>query len=144
MTLHALESRAILVVENYAEVRRFYETLLRLPVALEWGNGEGPGCIISLGPGRSVESIGPPPGGFPEDWKGFDRRAVMLGVGVADAAAALARLAALGVPVARELRDNPWGDRSFGIDDPAGVRVWVYEITDSNYAARLGIGPAGP
>jgi len=33
------------------------------------------------------------------------------------------QLKVAGVPIARSLVDNPWGDRSFGINDPEGVRL---------------------
>jgi uncharacterized glyoxalase superfamily protein PhnB len=33
------------------------------------------------------------------------------------------QLKVAGVPIARGLVDNPWGDRSFGINDPEGVRL---------------------
>lgn len=32
-----------------------------------------------------------------------------------------------GVEIAREIEDAPWGHRSFGIDDPDGLRIWFYQ-----------------
>jgi uncharacterized glyoxalase superfamily protein PhnB len=38
------------------------------------------------------------------------------------------RLSAAGVEIARGLEDAPWGHRAFGIDDPDGMRVWIYQL----------------
>ena len=46
---------------------------------------------------------------------------------------------AVGVTIVRKLKDNPWGDRSFAVRDPDGIRVWVYQITDPALAQNLGI-----
>ncbi|MBC8151951.1 MAG: glyoxalase, partial [Bacteroidetes bacterium] len=35
------------------------------------------------------------------------------------------RINALGVPIAIELRDEPWGDRHFAIADPNGIGIDV-------------------
>jgi hypothetical protein len=32
-----------------------------------------------------------------------------------------------GIPIVRGLEDAPWGHRSFGIDDPDGLRIWYYQ-----------------
>lgn len=46
---------------------------------------------------------------------------------VDDATAWRDRLAAEGVTIARDLKDVPWGLRSFGIDDPEGLRIWFQQ-----------------
>jgi len=38
-----------------------------------------------------------------------------------------AELMERGVTIARGLEDAPWGHRSFGIDDPDGLRIWYYQ-----------------
>ena len=37
------------------------------------------------------------------------------------------RLRSAGVPVERELQDNPWGDRSFAVNDPIGLSIYLYK-----------------
>jgi uncharacterized glyoxalase superfamily protein PhnB len=37
------------------------------------------------------------------------------------------RLAAAGVTIARGIEDAEWGHRSFGVDDPDGMRLWFYQ-----------------
>lgn len=36
------------------------------------------------------------------------------------------RIVGIGLPIVSPLQDNPWGDRSFAIQDPAGVTLYVY------------------
>lgn len=33
------------------------------------------------------------------------------------------RISALGIPIAIELRDEPWGDRHFALVDPNGIGI---------------------
>jgi uncharacterized glyoxalase superfamily protein PhnB len=46
---------------------------------------------------------------------------------VHDAHAAVSSINQAGIPIARELEDTPWGHRSFGVDDPDGLRIWIIE-----------------
>lgn len=133
--LHPLEFRAMIVVADYAASLHFYETLLGLRRVMVWDNGHGPGAILSLGSGRTLELRGLRPGvasALPAD-------RFMLGIAVADAQAAHDALAAAGVTVVRKVKDNPWGDRSFAVRDPGGIRVWIYQITDPQLAQGLGL-----
>ena len=52
---------------------------------------------------------------------------VVLTLFVDDARAAEQQVRAAGVEVARGLEDTPWGHRSFGVDDPDGLRIWIVE-----------------
>ena len=136
--LNPLEFRAMLVVADYAASLRFYETLLGLRRVMAWDDGHGPGALLSLGPGRTLELRGARPGGGDAPGAAVGDR-FMLGIAVADAQAAHDALAAAGVAIIRKLKDNPWGDRSFAVRDPEGVRVWVYQITDAGLAQDLGL-----
>lgn len=112
-------------VEDFDAVRTFYGDTLELPIETQWDGDDGPGIIFRSGPGQTVEFFGPPWGAR------RDKRPVAgteLAFEVDDVQAWHDRLVARGVPIARELVDNPWGDRSFGIDDPAGVRIWILQV----------------
>ncbi len=122
----------MLVVADLAANLRFYEELLGLRRVMAWDGG----AILSLAPGRSLELRAAKPGAAGE---GLSSGELMLGIAVADVDAAHDALAAAGVPIARKLKDNPWGDRSFAVADPNGIRVWVYQITDPILARDLGI-----
>lgn len=136
--LNPLEFRAMLIVADYAASLHFYETLLGLRRVMAWDDGHGPGALLSLGPGRTLELRGARPGGGDAPGAAVGDR-LMLGIAVADAQAAHDALAAAGVAIGRKLKDNPWGDRSFAVRDPEGVRVWVYQITDAGLAQDLGL-----
>jgi uncharacterized glyoxalase superfamily protein PhnB len=57
----------------------------------------------------------------------FDGRGMLLTLQVADAAAEFARLREAPVAIEYPLRDEPWGQRRFGLLDPAGVWVDVVQ-----------------
>ena len=57
----------------------------------------------------------------------FTSEGIILSFEVADVDAEFARLKAAGVRILEELRDKPWGERSFVINDPNGVHVYIYK-----------------
>ena len=63
-----------------------------------------------------------PPGPDP-----FNGKGLCLKFQVADASAEHARFVRAGAPVALPLRDEPFGQRRFGLFDPAGVWIDVVE-----------------
>ena len=141
--LNPLEFHAMLVVSDYTASLYFYETLLGLHRVMTWDNGHGPGALLSLGPGRTLELRGLRPGADDLPPPSPTER-LMLGIAVADAQAVHDALLAAGVTIVRKLKDNPWGDRSFAVRDPDGIRVWVYQITDPALAQNLGYGDMKP
>ena len=52
---------------------------------------------------------------------------VVLTMFVDDAHTAVQQMRAAGVTIARDVEDTPWGHRSFGLDDPDGLRIWIVE-----------------
>jgi len=57
----------------------------------------------------------------------FPGEGIILSFEVADVDAEFARLKASGVRILEELRDKAWGERSFVINDPNGVHVYIYK-----------------
>ena len=55
----------------------------------------------------------------------FSGKGITFAIGVADADAECARLRRLGVPIVQEPTDQPWGARSFVIQDPNGVAIYL-------------------
>lgn len=53
-------------------------------------------------------------------------RGLTLGLQVEDADAECARLRGEGLRIVREPKSNPWGDRSFLVEDPSGVGLYVF------------------
>jgi catechol 2,3-dioxygenase-like lactoylglutathione lyase family enzyme len=120
--MDALELRIAVNVRNFARSVHFYEEVLGMMRVTAWpDSGEGPGIILRIGQNQTIELFGPP-------YSSADSLAVNGGfsivISVPDVDAQHDQLQAAGVPIARGLIDNPWGDRSFGIDDPDGVRIW--------------------
>ena len=122
------ELRVIFRVRDFQKSVHFYEDLLGMERFKSWDRpGEEPGIILRAGEGRTFELFGPLPGGEHDDCiaSGVE---ISMQVDVVDAWHD--QLKAAGVPIARGLVDNPWGDRSFGIDDPDGVRLWFFQVID--------------
>ncbi len=67
---------------------------------------------------------------------------VFLTLQVADAASAHDQLERAGVTIEYPLRDEPWGQRRFGVLDPNGLYVDVVEQTepDPGFWPRYGVG----
>ena len=59
----------------------------------------------------------------------FGGQGVFLTVEVPDVDAEYRRIRSLGVPIAVELRDEPWGDRHFSLVDPNGIGVDIVTYT---------------
>jgi uncharacterized glyoxalase superfamily protein PhnB len=57
----------------------------------------------------------------------FGGDGLLLTLQVADAAAAFERVRRAGLRVDHPLQDEPWGQRRFGLRDPAGIWVDVVE-----------------
>lgn len=104
----------------------FYHEMLAFEVLESWNNPGNQGAVLAL-PGTGgryqfeVIHIGQvaQPGVAPAN--------MAVNLYVDDATAWHDRLQAAGVPIARGLQDVPWGLRSFGVDDPEGLRIWFQQ-----------------
>lgn len=57
----------------------------------------------------------------------FHGSGIILSFEVNDVDAEHNRLKAEGVDVFQNLQDKPWGERSFVVNDPSGVHVYIYQ-----------------
>lgn len=57
----------------------------------------------------------------------FTGQGMILSFEVADVDAEYARLKEAGIMICEELKDKPWGERSFVINDPNGVHIYLYK-----------------
>jgi predicted enzyme related to lactoylglutathione lyase len=57
----------------------------------------------------------------------FTGKGLILSFEVADVDAEYRRLRAAGLEMYQELQDKPWGERSFVINDPNGVHLYIYK-----------------
>lgn len=123
-----MKPRRLSVMINVADLEKvtaFYAEVLQIPVKKSWNDATGSGSIFDIGPAGTVEFVGPP---YSARVDPIPARGVELMIAVDDAEEWLGLLSASAVPIRRALIENPWGDRSFGIDDPEGRRVWIFEV----------------
>jgi uncharacterized glyoxalase superfamily protein PhnB len=115
----------VVVTQKMAECRDFYSKNLGFQVVFEasWfvymtTGGEHPYGIAFM----TSKHPSQPPG--PEIFSG---KGLFLTLQVADAAKEFERLKEAGVPIIYPLKDEPWGQRRFGLVDPAGMWVDVVQ-----------------
>jgi catechol 2,3-dioxygenase-like lactoylglutathione lyase family enzyme len=115
----------VVVTDRLAECRAFYTQWLGFQVVFEatWfvylrASEESPYGIAFMSPHHPSEPPGP---------EGFNGEGILLTLQVADATSEFERLRQAGVSIDHSLRDEPWGQRRFGLHDPAGVWVDVVE-----------------
>lgn len=121
------DSYPVVITPRLGECRDFYTRWFGLEVAFEasWfvllAAPGGPAVLACMHPDHP--SSPPSPGAFAGDGS-------FLTLQVADAAAEYERVVAKGLACDLELTDEPWGQRRFGVVDPAGMWVDVVEQID--------------
>ena len=120
-----VDSYPVLVTEKLVECRDFYRRWFGFEVGFEadWfvllsGGVEGPASLALMHPEHP--SSPPTPGAYCGD-------GAFITFQVEDAGAEYRRLVDEGAEFDLELTDEPWGQRRFGITDPAGMWVDVIE-----------------
>ena len=108
----------VIKTDRPAETRAFYEDFLGFRVAMD---EDGMLMLSSTSTPTTQVIIA---------WKSASARDpellhVDVSVEVADVDAAHERAVADGLPIARELRDEPWGIRRFFVRDPSGRTINV-------------------
>jgi uncharacterized glyoxalase superfamily protein PhnB len=58
----------------------------------------------------------------------FNGQGLVLSFEVEDADAECERLEKEGLPIYQKIQDKPWGERSFVVDDPNGVHLYIYTV----------------
>jgi catechol 2,3-dioxygenase-like lactoylglutathione lyase family enzyme len=114
----------IIVTTNLGDCRDFYQRWFGLEVLFEatWfvllGGGEGAATVAFMAPDHPSAPPGPEP---------FNGKGMCLEFQVADAQAEYERFVRGAAPLGLSLRDEPFGQRRFGLFDPAGVWIDVVE-----------------
>ncbi len=65
-----------------------------------------------------------------EEGEFFNGRGCILSLEVDDVDAEYKRLQKEGLLIYQEIQEKPWGERSFVIDDPNGVHVYIYKLIE--------------
>jgi catechol 2,3-dioxygenase-like lactoylglutathione lyase family enzyme len=115
----------VVVTDRLAECRAFYTQRLGFQVVFEatWfvylrPSDQSADGIAFMSPDHPSKPPGP---------EAFDGKGILLTLQVTDAASEFERLRQTGVSIDHTLRNEPWGQRRFGLYDPAGVWVDVVE-----------------
>jgi catechol 2,3-dioxygenase-like lactoylglutathione lyase family enzyme len=115
-------SYPVIVTARLAESRDFYVRWLGFEVAFEatWFVylAAGPAAIAFMRPDHPSQPPGP---------ERFNGQGMFLTLQVADARAAFQRVKDAGAAITYPVRDEPWGQRRFGMVDPNGMWVDVVE-----------------
>jgi predicted enzyme related to lactoylglutathione lyase len=117
--MEVLSSRVLVRPADPERSKRFYRETLGLAVYREFGPSGNPGVVFFLGQGflevsgRSDEAAAGPAG---------------IWLQVRDVRAEHERLAARGVKIVREPRQEQWGLIEMWIEDPDGVRIVLVEV----------------
>ncbi len=113
------------VTEKVLESREFYCRVFEARVIYE---GEGGWFVLLQIGGAELGFMLPDlESQAPLFRPAFQGRGVWFAIEVDDVDAEHQRIQALGVPLAVDLRDEPWGDRHFALIDPNGVSVDVVQ-----------------
>ena len=65
-----------------------------------------------------------------EEGEFFNGRGLILSLEVNDVVAEYERIKAEGLLIYQEIQEKPWGEKSFVINDPNGVHVYIYEAIE--------------
>lgn len=120
--MDVLTARTIIHPSDLDRSLAFYGEALDLPVAREFGAGDGRGVVFFAG-GGLIEVVG---GGTSHDRPIAPGLALWLQV--RDIQATLLELSGRGVVVVRPAVLEPWGLIEAWIDDPDGLRIHVVEV----------------
>jgi catechol 2,3-dioxygenase-like lactoylglutathione lyase family enzyme len=133
--MDVLTSRTVIHPSDLGRSLTFYGDELRLPVAREFGAGDGRGVVYFAG-GGLIEVVGSHPGDHPSD---TGRVGLWLQVRSLDEA--VDELAGRGVTLARPPVLEPWGLIEAWIHDPDGLRIFLIEVPPDHPLRRDQRGP---
>ena len=114
---------------NFDDMLAFYRDQLGLHVIEAWDEPNNRGAVLALAgadDAARVEVLDLNDLAVPDT----PPANLNINLYVDDAVAWHDELATRGVAIARGLEDAPWGMRSFGIDDPDGLRIWLQQRLD--------------
>ncbi|MCB9453559.1 MAG: VOC family protein [Anaerolineaceae bacterium] len=131
-----MQSRKLSVTFHAQDFDRtlvFFRDTLGLALKHSWNDPHSRGAIFAAEDSAEVEFFGPPEGQSQNQPSPSGMNIAFL---VDDVDAHYARLMAAGVQLVEDIGDRPWGNRSFGIQSPDGLHVWLFsEIPPQEGAA---------
>ncbi|MGV3558494.1 VOC family protein [Larkinella arboricola] len=116
-----MKLNAGIITERLVETKAFYQTVLNFGITFE-----NDFYLLLHTPNQQAELsflLPNHPSQRPVFQKPFAGEGVYLTIEVDDVDAEYQRIRSLNIPIAIELRDEPWGDRHFAIVDPNGIGI---------------------
>lgn len=126
--MEVLSSRILIRPSNPERSRAFYRDTLGLAVYREFGPTDNPGVVFFAGHGF-IEVSG-------QSRTPQEQEMLAIWLQVRDIQAERERLAALGAPITRPPKREPWGLVEMWLEDPDGVRVVLVEIPSDHPLRR--------
>jgi len=117
------EFRLKLYPDDFEQQRMFYKDVLGFDISHEWDKPESKGVMFNVG-GTTLEFMWPVEEGLKDIASGSG-----LSLRVNDVRGLYEDLKDK-ANLSHEIRDNAWGDTSFGIIDPNGYRVSFFTQQD--------------
>ena len=129
--MDATAFRVVRHTRNFDQMLRFYQDTLGMTCLYGWDRPNNRGALLLLGAkmgNSAIEVLDLEDLAVPDT----SPANLELSIEVQDVAEWHDRLVAAGVLISRGLEDTPWGHRSFGIDDPDGLRIWIYQEIETD------------
>jgi len=116
-----MELRVVRVTDRFDDASAFYADVLGWPVTRQWDD-HGRGRIFGYGDVGRIELLEAASGASVADVAGVE-----VSVEVDDVQALFDAVSAAGSEPAAPPKDQPWGHRSFGVRDPAGLHLTFFQ-----------------
>ena len=114
------ELRVKLYVKDFYKMRRFYKNFLGYPIAAEWAEKNSKGMMFNAG-SAVIELLWEP-------GKYNPVKNCRLSLKIKDVWKLWKKVKDHG-DIVFHIRDNPWGDTSFAINDPEGFEITFFSPT---------------
>jgi len=132
-----VELRVALTTSDYERLTKFYCDGLGIEPAQLWNNGQGRALILDMGKATleifdeaQAETIDQIEAGRRISGK------IRFALQVPDLQAAMERLLAHGATVVHPPVITPWGDYNVRLQDPDGMQITLFQVTDLNKQAK--------
>lgn len=111
----------IFVSQDFEKAVKYYRDALKLPVAHDWDRGPGnKGSVFQAGNGK-IEILALKPDMEYKQPANFE-----ISMEVDDVDAYYAYIQSIDLPIKGELANKPWGQRTFSLTDPDGIKLIFY------------------
>ena len=124
---HTMKLNAGIITNKLAESKSFYTDVLGFGVTFE-----NEFYLLMHTPGRESELsflLPNHPSQQPFFHRPFQGQGMYITIEVDDVDVIYKKIQKKGVPVKIELRDEPWGDRHFAIEDPNGIGIDIVKYS---------------